>query len=136
MKRVTRLSRSVTNIRNLRVIGGMLRENKAIYSKTKRGIIIADFYGLLITSVGGVRYILVVVDNFTKFMKLYKLQNATMIMALRKLKMYFKEFGVQKSIYIDKGTQYTSKRWKQELREINVKLLLPSKTKETHVAIL
>lgn len=49
-------------------------ETKPIIPKGKGDLISADFYGPLPTSTSGVRYILVFVDNFTKYVKLYMIK--------------------------------------------------------------
>lgn len=52
-------------------------ETKPIIPKKKGDLISMDYYGPLVTSTGGVKYILVVIDNFTKYVKLYAMKNAT-----------------------------------------------------------
>lgn len=76
----------------------------------KGKIIGGDLYGPLQTSVGGVKYIFVMIENFTKFVKLYKIRSATMATALRKLNMYVNDYGIPKSVFTDNGTQFTSKK--------------------------
>jgi hypothetical protein len=44
--------------------------------KTARDLCVVDLYGLLPTGCGGVRYTLVSLDMFTKFVKLYALWTA------------------------------------------------------------
>ena len=70
-----------------------------------------DYYGPLLTSTSGVKYILVVVDNFTKYVKLYTMKKATTAITLNKLKLYIQEVGKPKSILTDNGTclLYTSR---------------------------
>jgi hypothetical protein len=60
-------------------------ETKPMIPKQKGEMVSIDFYGPLVTSSGGVKYILVMVDNFTKFVKLYTLKRATTRATLRKL---------------------------------------------------
>lgn len=76
----------------------------------KGEIIGGDFYGPLQASVGGVKYIFVIIDSFTKFVKLCKVRSATMAAALRKLKLYVNDYGIPKSLYTDNGIQIIYKK--------------------------
>ena len=60
-----------TNNRNL--FGG----TKPILPTTKGELVSGDYYRPLPTSTGGIKYIFVMIDNFTKFVKLYTLRRAT-----------------------------------------------------------
>ena len=79
---------------------------------TKKGDLVSgDFYGPLPTSAGGVKYLFVLVDNFTKFVKLYTLRRATTTATLPRVRQYCNEFSTPKAILTDNGTQFTSKQW-------------------------
>ena len=80
-----------------------------------------DYYGPLPTSTSGVKYILVVVDNFKKYVKLYTMKKATMAITLNKLKLYIQEVGKPKSILTDNGTQFTSRSWIKSLGDLGIK---------------
>lgn len=96
-------------------------ETQPIIPKSKGDIISLDFYGPLPTSNSGVKYILVMVDNFTKYVKLYKLKRATTTITINKLKQYIREVGKPKSVVSDNGSQFTSKKWIETLTELNIK---------------
>lgn len=96
---------------------------KPFIPKKKGEIVSMDIYGQLPTSIGGVNYIVVVVDNFTKFVKLYKVKKATTTTILNRLKQYIREYGKPEKIYTDNGTQFTSKRWKENLTELGIRPL-------------
>ena len=88
---------------------------------TARGdLVSADYYGPLPTGAGGVKYLLVMVDNFTKFVKLFTLRRATTTTTLRRIKDYCEEYGRPKVIMTDNGTQFTSKKWVDGLKELNI----------------
>ena len=67
------------------------------------------------------RYILVVVDNFNKYVKLYTMKKATTAITVNKLKLYIQEVGKPKSILTDNGTQFTSKSWVKNLVNLGIK---------------
>lgn len=79
------------------------------------------FYGLLTKYVSGVQYIFLIIDNFTKYVKLYKLKKATTNAALKKITEYINTFGKPKYFYIDNGLQFTAKKWQSELAKLGVK---------------
>ena len=60
---------------NRNLFGGTM----PILPSEKGELISRDYYGPLPVSTGGVKYIFVMVDNFTKFVKLYTLRRATTV---------------------------------------------------------
>lgn len=96
-------------------------ETKPIIPAGKGCLISADFYGPLPTSIGGVRHLLVFIDNFTKYVKLYTMKRATTTIAINKLRLYSQEVGTPKAILTDNGTQFTSPKWIKQLEAMNIK---------------
>nr|CAI5847971.1 unnamed protein product [Callosobruchus analis] len=86
-------------------------------------LVCTDLVGPLPLSRGGATQILVVVDAFSKYVKLYALKRATSRSILNKLlKDYFPEVQKPECILSDNGTQYTSKSWKKSLTEMGVQV--------------
>ena len=56
----------------------------------------------------GDKYILVVIDNFTRFVELHPIPDLTAEVAARALLSYFGRYGVAKSIHTDNGTQFVN----------------------------
>jgi hypothetical protein len=80
-----------------------------------------DLYGPLPTGRGGVSYILVCLDVFTKHVKLYPLRTATTKSCLNKLiNHYFHHVVHPKNIINDHGSQFYSPVWKKTLSDHNV----------------
>jgi len=80
-----------------------------------------DVYGSLPTSRGGVRYILVCHDVFSRFIKLYPLRAATTKACLNKLiNKYFGDVIKPKCILSDNATQFRSPSWSRQLRQHGV----------------
>ena len=80
-----------------------------------------DIYGNLPTSRGGVRYILVCLDVFSGFIKLYALKANTTRACLNKLvNHYFTEVITPKIILSDNATQFRSPSWQKQLRNHGV----------------
>lgn len=96
-------------------------QTKPVLPKERCELISMDYYGPLISSTSGVRYILVIVDNFTKFVKLYPMKRATTAVTLNKLKNYIQEIGKPKAILTDNGAQFTSKTWVTQLNALEIK---------------
>lgn len=86
-----------------------------------------DLVGPLPKSRGGVQHLLVTVDAFSKYVRLYPLKRATTVIILNRLvKEQFPEVGKPKRILSDNGTQFTSRRWKNTLEEWGIKVIFTS----------
>ena len=86
-----------------------------------------DFYGPLPRGRGGVEYIFVILDAFSKIVRLYPLKKATTQIALKKIiEHYIPDCGKPNKILSDHGTQFTSPRWREELEKLNIKVLFSS----------
>jgi len=82
-----------------------------------------DIYGSLPTSRGGVRYILVCLDVFSKFIKLYALKSATTKACLNKLvNHYLGTVIAPKVILSDNATQFRSPEWRKQLQKHGVEV--------------
>jgi hypothetical protein len=82
-----------------------------------------DLYGSLPTSRGGVRYLLVCLDVFSKYVKLYPLRSATTKSCLNKLvNHYFIHVTKPSMILSDNGTQFQSPAWKRTLTSHGVQM--------------
>ncbi|KAF4519292.1 hypothetical protein B566_EDAN017922 [Ephemera danica] len=90
-------------------------------------LIALDLYGALPRSRGGVMYILVLIDVFTKFLVLYALKRATTRAILNRLKNdYFPLVTIPKGVLHDHGSQFTAKQWKRELEAEGVEIVFTS----------
>lgn len=68
--------------------------------------VLVDFYGPLPTKMFQFSYIFVVMDNFTRFVKLYPLRKANAKICIKKFTTdYFPTYGVPKNIVSDDGRQ-------------------------------
>ena len=82
-----------------------------------------DLYGPLPTGRGGVRYVLVCFDVFSKYVKLYPLKAATTRACLNKLvNHYLVEVIKPKVILSDNGTQFHSPLWKETMQKHGVEV--------------
>ena len=77
---------------------------------------LVDFFGPMPTSTGGVKYLFVVQDVFSKHVKIYPIKRATMQICIKKLQEnYFCTIGKPCRVLPDHGTQFTSPCWKRQL---------------------
>lgn len=83
-------------------------------------LVAVDFYGPLPRSTGGVEYILVVLDVFSRLVTLYPLKKATATASVNRMREYFEKIGKPSRVLSDHGTQYTSGAWRAFLAENNV----------------
>lgn len=83
-----------------------------------------DLFGELPRARLGLKYILVVMDKFSKFTKLYPLkritaENVTRIM----LHKHFPKYGIPETILTDRGAQFTGEKWKNLGTELGVRII-------------
>lgn len=80
-----------------------------------------DFIGPLPTARAGMKYILVCLDAFSKYVALYPLKNATTDAVINKIfNDYVLKHGKPERIQADHGTQFTSKKWIEKLKKENI----------------
>lgn len=86
-----------------------------------RRIVSLDLMGPLPRGQLGVKYVLALLDIFSKHVKLYPLRKATTEIILNKvLNDYLPMYGPIEKILTDNGTQFQNDRWKQQLKKRNV----------------
>lgn len=89
-------------------------------------LVAVDFYGPLPRSRGGVCYILVAVDVFSKFVKLFPLKRATAYAAAKRILTELTPIIKIKKILSDHGTQFTSEKWRKPLQEFGIQVTYAS----------
>jgi transposase InsO family protein len=83
-----------------------------------------DFYGPLPIGRGGVRFIFVCVDVFSKFVRLYPLRSATTKACLNRFSNdYIVNVTQPKCVLSDNGTQFVSRTWKRRLADLNIRVM-------------
>ena len=86
-----------------------------------------DFYGPLPRSVGGVQYLFVLQDLFSKLVTIYAIKKANTRTCLNKLiNHYVLHIGIPKRILSDHGTQFVSPQWKAKLESLGLEVLYSS----------
>lgn len=71
---------------------------------------------------GGTNYILAILDIFSKYIKLYVLKKETAGAIIKRiLNEYIPEVGKPEAVITDNGTQFTSKKWSEKIKELNIK---------------
>lgn len=92
--------------------------------QSKGEIVLCDYFGPLPRARGGVQYIFVLIDGFTKYVKLYPLCRATTRMSLRKfLEDYCVKLGKPKKILSDNGSQFVSPLWASTLEAEGIRAI-------------
>jgi len=87
-------------------------------------IVSVDLMGPLPRSQGGCKYILAVLDVFSKYIKLYPLRRATTDTIVKRLvQEYIPTVGLFQKILTDNGTQFTSSKWEKIMTGLKVKIL-------------
>lgn len=99
---------------------------QAVVSEAPLDLISIDFLGPLPKSKYACEYLLVMMDTFSKYTKLYPLKKATCTAAITKLDHFIREVGKPRRVLSDRGTQFTSKRWKESLQQREIQGILTS----------
>lgn len=84
----------------------------------------ADHLGPFVRSKGGNTYILAVIDSFTKFISIKAVRDTKSTTAIRTLKDHFSTFGTPTRLITDRGTCFTSLKFKSFMESTNVKHIL------------
>ena len=96
---------------------------RLVKSQCPNDLVTVDFYGPLPRSIGGVQYIFVLLDAFSKLVKVYAVKKATTNAVLKIiLNKYIPEVGKPKRILSDHGSQFTSHKWRHQLESQNIEV--------------
>lgn len=96
-------------------------------SQSPSDLVTVDYYGPLPRARGGMEYVFVVLDAFSKLVRLYALKRAITLASLDKIiNKYIPECGKFKRILSDNGTQFTSQKWKDSLEAQGIKVVYSS----------
>lgn len=91
---------------------------KNIIPEAPLSLVAVDLYGPLPVGKGGVAYLFVVLDTFSKYVKLYPIKKATArAVSKRMVEDYVQEVGKPQVVLSDHGTQFTSQLWRQRLEQ-------------------
>ncbi|XP_036144981.1 uncharacterized protein LOC118646382 [Monomorium pharaonis] len=82
-----------------------------------------DIFGPLPQSSKGNKYVLVIMDQFSKLTKFYVMPNQKLDIILDKLQLeYFNEIGIPDTILTDNGGQFITDRWKEFARGMGIQI--------------
>lgn len=95
---------------------------RSIITKKVGELAMADLYGPLPRSIGGVRFIFVIQDSFSRYIQLYKLKVANTSTVLNCVELFIKKVKVE-AMLTDNGSQFSSKRWNQSLERLGIKVM-------------
>ena len=85
-----------------------------------------DYAGPFSTSTLGNKYILVMVDHFSRFLRVFPVKEATAATSTEKTKQFFFEEGVCEEVLTDQGTHFLGKSFQSFLKANGVKHLKTS----------
>ena len=68
----------------------------------------------------GYRYVLTVIDHYSRFVKFYPLRTKTTDEVSKHFKIYLNDFGVPKSVILDNGGEFTSQQFKELCQTHNI----------------
>lgn len=80
------------------------------------GLLSVDLFGPLPTSKGNFTYVFVLIDVFSKFVKLYPLRRGTGLLVSRRLSNYLEEVGKPGMVIFDRGPCFRSHTWYEKLK--------------------
>lgn len=104
---------------------GVFAEMTNILPQEPNELLSLDYYGPLPTAKQGKKYLLVMIDVFSKLTILYALRKATTSTTLKcLLEDYIPRYGKPQSILSDQGTQFTSKIWGETLQSNGIRKIM------------
>lgn len=83
-----------------------------------------DYFGPLQKSRSRQKYVFEVIDAFSKFVKFYATPSADSASAIKALRSYFDHYSKPKKIISDRGTAFTSDKFKVFVKEKNIQHVL------------
>lgn len=92
-----------------------------IVATSPGALVTVDYYGPLPEGRGRVGYILVAIDSFSKFVKLYPLRRAQAKISVRKIIDDYCKWIPVKTVLSDHGTQFISRVWQDTLRKHGIR---------------
>ena len=101
-------------------------EMHSVIAEKPGDLVTVDYYGPLPQSRSRVAYIFVVIDAFSKFVKLYPLRRAQAKISAKKIVEDFHRTLPVKVVLSDHGTQFQSKHWQETLQEWGIQPTLSS----------
>ena len=96
-----------------------------IIPDTVGSLVAVDYFGPLPVSTFGMTYIFVVLDVFSKFVKLYPVRKATTAISIKKMQHFMGKIQV-KAVLADHGSQFKSAKWHKFLTNSNIRSGLTS----------
>lgn len=84
-------------------------------------IVNIDHLGPYIKSTQGNAYIIVIIDNLTKYVKLYAVKNTSAQSLLKVMRIFVLMFGVPRRVITDRGTAYTSRQFEMYCTEQGIR---------------
>ncbi|CAA9999123.1 unnamed protein product, partial [Nesidiocoris tenuis] len=102
--------------------GKIIKSRHAVIQSSKPlDTVCVDYLGPYPATTMGYRYILVMVDSFTRLVRLYPTSSATSQQALSAVKNYVREMGTPHKVLSDNGTHFRSKTWIKGLQNLHIK---------------
>jgi hypothetical protein len=96
-------------------------EMHPIIAENPGDLVTVDYYGPLPESRSRVTYIFVVIDSFSKFVRLYPLRRAQAKISAQKIVNDFHRIIPVKAVLSDHGTQFQSRQWQDTLRSWGIR---------------
>lgn len=106
-----------TKASTVRIEGKM----QSVLADVPLGRVLVDLYGPLPPGWNQVRYIFVVLDNFSRFVRLYPVKRATAVTVTnRMIDDYISTYGKPQCVVSDHGVQFQSNVWQRRLLALGV----------------
>lgn len=120
-----RIAQCVSCQKNKTYTQGVFATMKNILSNGPNELVSLDFYRPLPNGRYGMKFILAIIDTFSKLVKLYALKKATADATIRCLiNDYIPKYGKPTSVLSDQGTQFTSGKWARALKGNGIKKII------------
>ena len=76
----------------------------------------------MMSGANGYRYVLTIIDHYSRYVKFYPLRNKTTELVSTNFQRYLNDYGIPRCVILDNGSEFTSQQFKQLCHSNNINL--------------
>lgn len=76
----------------------------------------------MVSGANGYRYVLTIIDHYSRYVKFYPLRNKTTELVSANFQKYLNDFGIPRCVILDNGSEFTSQQFKHLCQSNNINM--------------